>query len=403
MKVCFNALMFPDIENDLRNSKRPNSVSGHAFQANMIKGLDANLQAPVTVVNLPRIRRYPDYPKLVFRRQEFSHTEGAQDVHIGFVNLPALNLVTATISLTRELCRWAKSCNGEEAKLVIFNGTLPQLIALNFVKRRYPNVQAGACMGDLHGVYGVDSGDRGLKKTLQKSYYAWADHLSRKLDFFAFSTAPMAAALGMADKPFVVLEGLYDPAQIPQQDTSNTEEEKSLFYAGALHLDYGIAHLLRAFSLIEAPQYRLTIAGNGNAVPLIQEYAAKDSRITYLGLITPAQVKQRQAAACALISPRTSEREFVKYSFPSKTMECLASGKPYIAHKLPCDPDEYGQVIQYAQEETDASLRDKIVEICELPREERLKIGIRAKQFIKEEKNPAAMCKRIVELWNSVL
>lgn len=84
-------------------------------------------------------------------------------------------------------------------------------------------------------------------------------------------------------------------------------------------------------------------------------------------------------------------------------MECLASGKPYIAHRLPCDPPEYGDYIQYADNETDEGLCKKIIEICELPQRKRDELGKRAQRFIQSEKNPNVMCKCIVEMWQRMV
>ena len=121
-----------------------------------------------------------------------------------------------------------------------------------------------------------------------------------------------------------------------------------------------------------------------------------------MGFITPQEVEIRQSLATVAVSPRTSDFNFVKYSFPSKSLDCLASGIPYIAHRLPCDPPEYAEVIQYADDETDEGLKKKILEICELPLKERKAIGQRAKQFILERKNPVVMAKKVVDLWQAM-
>lgn len=102
--------------------------------------------------------------------------------------------------------------------------------------------------------------------------------------------------------------------------------------------------------------------------------------------------------ATVLVNPRTTELEFVKYSFASKTLECLASGKPYIAHKLPCDPPEYNGPIIYADNESDEAVAAKIVEICELPDNERDEIGQKAREFVLTQKKPKVMCKKIVDM-----
>ena len=84
-------------------------------------------------------------------------------------------------------------------------------------------------------------------------------------------------------------------------------------------------------------------------------------------------------------------------------MECLASGKPYIAHKLPCEPEEYSSYIQYPEDESDEALGNKIIEICNISDEERRIIGEKGKEFITTYKNPKAMCERIVRFWETLL
>ena len=155
---------------------------------------------------------------------------------------------------------------------------------------------------------------------------------------------------------------------------------------------------MNAFESIKDDDYRLVIAGGGAEEETVKCFAAKDTRITYLGFISPSEVERWQQMATVLVNPRTSEREFVKYSFPSKNMECLASGKPYVAHKLPCNPPEYDDYIQYPADESDEALAQKIVEVCELPKEKREAMGRRAREFILREKNPKVQCKKIIDM-----
>lgn len=233
-----------------------------------------------------------------------------------------------------------------------------------------------------------------------------SDNLSVQYDCFAFLTKDMAYALKVENKPFVVMEGLYTVSTQKKNDfvVPNTENLKIIFYAGLLDKSYGIIHLLNAFEMIDNLEYRLYLAGIGDTENYIKECAEKDSRINFLGFITPQEVAEWQDKAIVLISPRVSEgNEFVKYSFPSKTFECLASGKPYIAHRLPCEPPEYAAHIQYPDDESDEALARKIKEICSLSDEERNIIGEKARKFIEEEKNPVVMTKRIVDMLNKIV
>lgn len=401
MKVIFCSMMFADIEKDIQKSKAPNTASGHIFQENILQGIVEN-GCDISVINIPRIRRYPDYPAIFCKRQQTRWHDKVGMVHVGFINLPVLNMFTQRRAVYRELKKQVESANGEPIVIFTFNSYVQTGKAMLKIRKKYPNIHLCNVIGDLHGSLGVAHTRRGIRGKLITRIENQQDELAKEYDSFVFLTKYMASALGVEDKPCVVMEGLY-PAKNTACEQVVPTEEKTVFYAGSLCKEYGIAHLLQAFSLIEDPAYRLYIAGGDGDQDLVKEYAARDPRITFLGFIPPSEVKKYQQRATVVLNPRQPDLEFVKYSFASKTLECLASGTPYIAHKLPCDPEEYAAYIQYARDDSDEALRDKIVEICEMTKEQRDEIGARARQFVYEEKNPGAMCKRIVDLWKSIV
>ena len=133
---------------------------------------------------------------------------------------------------------------------------------------------------------------------------------------------------------------------------------------------------------------------------MIEEFSIYDGPgIRYYGYVDGNRVRQLQAEATVLINPRQNTDAFTKFSFPSKTMEYLASGKPVIGYKLDGIPAEYDPYIQYVADNSIEALQDKLLEICSLPECERHAIGQRSRAFILENKNPKAMCRRITALW----
>lgn len=404
MKIAYCSLLLPEEKKLAERAKgRLSGVSLHKFTSAVIHGLDANLDEPVKLFNIINTLNYPKFPDLIFKTEQWSHTAGADDWHIGYVNLIGIKYITQEEGLYKKLSQWVKSLNGEECMVIVHHIYYPAMRAACRLKKKYPN-QVKICLitGDMNGKYGLKPQHKpNLKQRLLKIVENSIDKMVKSFDCFVFATKYMAEAFGVEDKPSTVLECSYiDPPYMTQaQQTAPEGDEKIIFYAGALRDEYGIGHLLNAFSLIEDPSYRLWLAGGGNAEEKIKEFAAKDPRVEFLGFVTPQEVFRRQNLATILISPRTSERAFVKYSFASKTMDSLASGKPYVAHQLPCDPPEYADYIQYAADESDAALRDKIVEVCELPLEQRMEIGKKARHFILTEKNPEAMCKRVLDMF----
>lgn len=398
MKAIFLSMMFSDVESDIKKSKKPNSVSGHKFQENLIKGLSEN-DCELSVINVSRIRTYPNYPKIILHTQKKQWCGAVDGTEIGFINLPLLSYFSQWINIYSTLQKEWKNKKDEHYTLVTFNSNLHTCFPMLLFRVFHKNVSLCNVIGDLHGVYGIQNRTPGLKGSLIRLLESIQDSVGKQFDSFVFLTEFMAEAMGVKHKPHCIVEGLYPLKQQGKDIAHSTEENsKIIFYAGSLCREYGIEHLLQSFALISDPNYQLWLAGN-DVDSLVKEYAVRDPRIQYFGFITPQEVNRRQNMATVLISPRISEHEFVKYSFASKTMECLASGKPYIAHRLPCDPPEYADHIQYAENESDQALRNKIVELCEMNQEQRDEIGRRARRFILEEKNPKTMCKRIVDLW----
>lgn len=408
MEIAYCSLLLPEEKKLAERSKeRLSGISLHKFTRAVISGIDANVEHPVKVFNIINTLNFPKFPDLIFKTEMWSHSKGAEDWHIGYINLIGIKYITQAKNLYKKLKIWRNNIDEDKCIICVHHIYYPSVLAAYRLKKKYGD-KIIICLitGDMNGKYGLASQYKpNLKQKLLRIIENRIDNMVKTFDCFVFATKDMASAFGVDDKPFTVVECAYlEPPYI--EENKNVTEElryKTIFYAGAIREEYGILHLLRAFEKIEDRNYRLWLAGDGNAVPAVKEAIKRDSRIEYFGFLTPIQVDEKQRQATVLISPRIAGNyEYVKYSFPSKTMECLASGKPYIAHKLPCDPPEYASYIQYVKDESDNSLAEKIIEVCNLPIEERNKIGIEAKRFVKTEKNPNVMAERIVKLWEEI-
>jgi len=126
--------------------------------------------------------------------------------------------------------------------------------------------------------------------------------------------------------------------------------------------------------------------------------AEKDSRITFYGYVSKEKASELQQKATVLVNPRQNNDEFTKYSFPSKTMEYMASGKPVIMYKLDGIPAEYDEFLFYPASDSAKSLAESITNICEKTSEERFKLGERARNFVLNEKNGSKQAEKILGL-----
>jgi glycosyltransferase involved in cell wall biosynthesis len=209
----------------------------------------------------------------------------------------------------------------------------------------------------------------------------------------------MEKPLNIGNKPWICMEGIFDPKQSIKlkYEKSNI---KIIFYAGTLTERYGILNLIKAFSLIESEDYRLMICGGGDIIGRILELAKIDTRIIYLGQLERTKVNEMLQKATVLVNPRTSDHEFCKYSFPSKTLEYLASGKPTIMYKLPGIPDEYFNYCYALDDKSPQKLAEMIINVCETDVNELRKLTEQAHNFILKFKNPDIQCRKIYDMLN---
>ena len=79
-------------------------------------------------------------------------------------------------------------------------------------------------------------------------------------------------------------------------------------------------NLVQAFENVKGNNIELWICGSGDSEAAIREAASRDSRIKFFGLVDSQTALKMQRQATILVNPRTSEGEYTKYSFPSKTI-----------------------------------------------------------------------------------
>jgi glycosyltransferase involved in cell wall biosynthesis len=206
----------------------------------------------------------------------------------------------------------------------------------------------------------------------------------------------MAEALKIEDKPYMVMEGICT-SQIDNSKIKKDSKLKTIMYSGSLRYRFGIKNLLDAFSLIKDDNYRLILCGSGDMDDEINQLAKEDKRIIFKGYTRREDVLKRQRESTLLINPRQNNEEFTKYSFPSKTMEYMASGTPVLMYKLDGIPDEYNKYLDYVSDDTIEGLKNSIIKICERSEEKNIEQGKRAQKFVIEEKNNIKQTKRIIQ------
>ncbi len=216
---------------------------------------------------------------------------------------------------------------------------------------------------------------------------------------YVFLTQAMNDRLNPDGKPYVILEGHADIA-MGQVSPSLEEKHKPrvCLYAGGVSRDYGLAELVEGFRLANLPDTQLHIYGPGDYVPELEQIAQQDRRIVYGGMLLSSQVVQREREATLLVNPRPTGEEFVKYSFPSKTMEYMASGTPVLTTDLPGMPTEYHDYVYRIFREDAPGIAQALTQVLSHSDQELLEKGQAARDFVLREKNNVTQAKKILDL-----
>ena len=163
----------------------------------------------------------------------------------------------------------------------------------------------------------------------------------------------------------------------------------------ALEPDLGIAEMLEAFASM--PEYDLWICGHGSMKAAVEKAAADCPNIRYFGFVPQEKALDLQSRASALINPRQASGLFTRYSFPSKTLEYMRSGKPVLCCPLEGIPSDYAPYLHYMKPGSQG-IEEAVRLLMVLPADERRKMGENARTYVTENKNPKTQCKKLLQL-----
>lgn len=363
------------------------------FQNAMVSGLD-HWFPKMSIVSGIRVDEYPKVKKIYFNPESYSHKgdETKEDRFVGIVNLPLLKRLFLFLDKRRAIKRMLRK--DEKNIVIMYSMPSSQMLAVVTLRKRL--YKTCLVVPDLPEYMTGQGGlMRRIGKAIDRKFIDWS---LRRIDLFALLSRHMAERLPVDGKSWVLMEGLYLDGY--GEEVVEKDVHKVILYTGAMGARYGINDLLEAFALIDDPDYRLWIRGNGASKETIERLELKDSRIRFFEPMHKKDLLELLRKATVLVNPVPHSQEFTRYFFPSKTMEYLASGTPVVMYHLDCMPEEYDEHLFYVKDESVKGLRDKLVEVCEMDRAILKEKGNRAREFILSQKNATAQTKKIVDIIN---
>lgn len=317
--------------------------------------------------------------------------ENTKAFFVGSVNIPIFKYFVELLKIYQRL---KYNLRGEKKNVIVYSLHSPFLLAVLLNRKRiYHSV---VIVPDLPQY--MSNGGNIIKKIAKLIDRRLIYFTLRKFDYFVVLSDYMREELPIGNKPCVRIEGIYMNDQ--NIEAIDKEKQATILYTGVISSQYGVFDLIEAFHSISDDDYRLWLCGPTNDENLLNMYLKNDDRITYYGLLPKSDIRKMQRKATLLVNPRHSHETFTKYSFPSKTMEYLASGTATVMCKLPAIPEEYMHYLNFFEDESIEGMKNKIISICSTDKNTLEKNGKEASCFILNNKNENVQAKKIVDLLN---
>lgn len=244
------------------------------------------------------------------------------------------------------------------------------------------NIPVIGIITDLPGMLGVEN--KAMQKTVKRM---------QNFDGYILLTEQMNEIVNPNHKPYIIMEGLC-ASKLPE--LYQGEKRKIILYSGSLWKnDAGIEYLVQGFLKANLDEYELHLYGTGELVPWIEEISKGYPNVKYMGCVTNSEMVKIQSESMLLVNPRPSNEEFCKYSFPSKTIEYMASGTPVLMTRLPGVPAEYFDYVYTIEDETCEGLCKTLKIILSKDEQDLKQFGVCAREFVKAGKSQKRQCERV--------
>ena len=396
MKILLLGSLISHKEMEILNkgSKEKASVAPVNYETMLVKGLFEN-GANVEALSVPAVAAYPHSIFKHFSNKEEIIENNIRVNWIPFINIQGLKQITIKRNVEKLLEKWLKNNEDDKDKVVLMYSIYPPYTepAVRLCKKY--GCHLSVVIADLPEYMYSWKKMSGIKGWYAKQLSDKMIKLQGLCDSYILFTRPMAAKMGIEDKPYMVSEGFCDISifdDIPDQDKY---PQKTIVYGGNLSRLYGIKNLVKAFMQIDLDA-ELHLYGAGGDVPFIEECVKQDPRIKFFGRVDRQTLLIALKKAHLLVVNKPTSDDYSNYSFSSKILEFMASGTPVLTTKVGGMPEEYENKCFLIKDETIEGLSKRLEELMKTDDMCLVNMGQKSQEFAIKEKNYNIMTCRII-------
>lgn len=395
MYVFLGLLYSEDKRKEIINYvKTPMQGAANTYQWGLLNGLKKSTDESIEIINSVPMGTFPTQSKIFKERSCLETQDGITIDNVGYVNLPIIKQRNRYKGTLKRLTKLIKKST-EPITIVLYSLYYPYLKAISKIKKKFPNVQYILIVPDLPCEYGIESSNL-LKRKINRRVGYKSLNLASKADSYVLLTEQMNGVVNKQSKPYEIIEGI---AAQKYEITENFDfSKKVILYTGSLNRVYGIDKLIDSFFSLNDSCVELWFAGGGDMADEIKKLCKQQEKIKYFGFCSKEEVLSLQEQAFILVNPRSGKGEYSKYSFPSKTMEYLSTGKPVAMNKLQGVPSEYSEYLYFFSDDTKECMAETFRHIFSMSKQELLENREKQLKFIRENKVGEKQAKKLIKL-----
>ena len=320
----------------IAHSRGGADLAANLFQQKLIAGF-RSLGTDCEVLSAPFLGAYPMRCDLIRFRGFKTAQKGC--TYVKFNNIWGLRNFSRSRALKKALKSFI-ALEDPRKLILVYCPHTPFLEAAAYAKKKDPSIRVCLYVPDLPNYMNLNANRTWFYDMAKKVDIRRMTKLMECVDSYVLLTEHMKEHLPVGNKPYRVAEGIIE--KMPDLPVpSVTGKERYVVYTGKMFERFGVKALIDSFKKLDHPDYRLVLCGKGDCEAYARAAQAQDSRIMFLGQVSPEEALSWQRRAAVLVNPRNVVEEYTRYSFPSKNIEYLLSGKPVVGYFLDGMPQVY--------------------------------------------------------------
>lgn len=376
--------------------------SNHNFEMSLIDGLVKQEGIFLKLTSVPAVSSFPLHNKKAYVYSENYIVNSSQVKTISFCTIAFIHKFSIFFHSLFGLVKLLRTYPSGKVNVILNCIRWEILLPLYFIKIfSFRDISQTIVVPDMPAILTNMHNDKGMKGYLLRILDKLSMTLANKADNYVLLTDEMKYFFKKKQIRYLVMEGLIRVDNISYSNPNfNNDHPEILLYTGSLKSIFGVKNLVDAFEIINSENLELWICGSGDFSEFLAEKSVKNNKIKFFGLVNAEKARELQQKATILVNPRTNDGVYTKYSFPSKTMEYLLSGKSVIFNRLSGIPSEYYKYGYIPKNESADELANTIRYVLSEDKNIRAFKAREAQRFIMENKNSVVQIKNILDFIN---